>query len=685
MLLFIFSFSNSVFSKINPSNSSKLNDSKKLFQENPLSRGLPFCGFKLSDKSSPQFIAFVLKSDNSFKLLDGMHDILTEWRLSFRLNDINEIKVNSFDKNSNNFKEIPDQLVLNLLSLVDIWSFDLIPQRNSVQDTIMSGSTKTSYLEIEKLNNLQFDDIMSVAKDTSTQRHISGLGHMPLRLSFLLSELNRLNLLKQELFLLESSSADTQSPLKSFHSKLNCKPKMILIASHAGSGSCILTSHLKSRISANSNKRFRDIHTASLDFNSYDGNLTHENFGFWIIDSIFSKVTNLNMENILIVTNIITSSKNNCDYSTLLQFLDSFFDICVTLSVISPLAIYNMNFYEYNESLHQISNSLNRSWDISWDSITTQIIFPESCDVICFVNGGKKQSQSEKYAEKIRSYCKSVNPDGVFVGFNNFNFWFDDELIEDIIEGCCINEKFKSNLIRKLTNNRPSNIIPKIIFYNNESENMKLRLTSTSYEISPTASKMTIRDPEKFMSMGIDLNSDLYLPVWNITAVLLLLSELFPEASLSDTVSNNVYWKIPTAESTAYRRILQLAKVKVMTLRKSKIAIDRFKFILKKIKNMTFKNSNKEYIFPFLVKNIKSVHGVVCLSNANNESIQKLQLNSTPLTNTVANSNKLPHAKSHENLNIIIEACKGSILIREVTKIKLINILSNYYTIYLHI
>ena len=179
---------------------------------------------------------------------------------------------------------------------------------------------------------------------------------------------------------------------------------------------------------------------------------------------------------------------------------------------------------------------------------------------------------------------------------------------------------------------------------------------------------MTIRDPEMFMSMGIDLNSDQYLPVWNITAVLLLLSELFPEASISDTVSNNLYWKIPTAESTAYRRILQLAKVKVMTLRKSKIAIDKFKFILKKIKSMTFKNSKKESIFPFLVKNIKSVHGVVCLSNANNESIQKLQLNSTPLTNTGANSNnKLPHVKSYENLNIIIEACKGSILIREVT------------------
>ena len=73
------------------------NGGDKIFQENPLRRGLPFCSFKMSsnaDASSPRFLALVLKTDESLSLQDGMRDVMSAWRVAFRMNDIQESRIN---------------------------------------------------------------------------------------------------------------------------------------------------------------------------------------------------------------------------------------------------------------------------------------------------------------------------------------------------------------------------------------------------------------------------------------------------------------------------------------------------------------------------------------------------------------------------------------------------------------
>lgn len=142
---------------------SENSDTKRLFQENPLARGLPFCGFRLSDSSSSRFIAVVLKADQSLRLVDGMTDVLAAWRLAFRMHDIQESRVSILDKRKNDIDEISPEVMQNLVSLVGSWSFELGPRSSSsVQDSIMSGSSSNRTTETEALNDFSASDFVSL-------------------------------------------------------------------------------------------------------------------------------------------------------------------------------------------------------------------------------------------------------------------------------------------------------------------------------------------------------------------------------------------------------------------------------------------------------------------------------------------------------------------------------------------
>ena len=136
-------------------------ETRLLFQENPLARGLPFCGFKISDQSSPRFIALVLRSDSSLKLVDGMTDVVAAWRLAFRMHDVPEYRVNVHDKKKLD-TEIPPEILQGLLGLVDNWSFELGSQGSSVQDRVMQGSSTRRSADVEALSELSVAEFIDI-------------------------------------------------------------------------------------------------------------------------------------------------------------------------------------------------------------------------------------------------------------------------------------------------------------------------------------------------------------------------------------------------------------------------------------------------------------------------------------------------------------------------------------------
>ena len=266
-----------------------------------------------------------------------MSDVMASWRVAFRMNDIKESRVNILDKRyKHDFGEVPKTIMDGLVSLLDAWSYGLGTQSGAgLQDSILS-STAEATDEDGALRALSVFDLREMEESVRRQTPIPGSGNAQLKVSYLLSELSRLRRQKHEDFDECPAEDPYQRTIDEIRKEIKVRPKMILLASHAGCASVVIASHLKARLRETAPNSTRLI-TANLDFNQLRGSETREEVGLWVAGKVFtdnmSHFTDMNP--VLLVVNMTISSQLCAEFASLVSFLDHFADLEVQLSIIS--------------------------------------------------------------------------------------------------------------------------------------------------------------------------------------------------------------------------------------------------------------------------------------------------------------------------------------------------------------
>merc|ERR1711871_971764 len=130
-----------------------------------------------------------------------------------------------------------------------------------------------------------------------------------------------------------------------------------------------------------------------------------------------------------------------------------------------------------------------------------------------------------------------------------------------------------------------------------------------------------------------------YNDIWSLALLSQLLRELFPSATFSDTVSEKDFWRIPRCESSGFKRAIMLAKVKVMTMKQSKLGAARLTQGLRTLSALD--EGEVGGSFESMKCNLKSIHGVVRIKSYSKQS----------------------HTETFRN--VLIEACGSAVIIRE--------------------
>ena len=120
-----------------------------------------------------------------------------------------------------------------------------------------------------------------------------------------------------------------------------------------------------------------------------------------------------------------------------------------------------------------------------------------------------------------------------------------------------------------------------------------------SYSISALPSADHKLDNESLFSdvRNLSSGSTKRSELWSLASLSYFLRELFPDAAVSDTVSEKEFWRVPSQESFGFRRAIALAKVKVMTIKQAKLGADRLKAGLDAVKGINLKTRSGKVLF----------------------------------------------------------------------------------------
>jgi len=618
---------------------------KHIFDGNPLVKGIPFCAFKTGTTvGTPQFIALVLESDRSSKLIGGMSDIMAAWRTAFRMNDIIESKIGSLDQKRHEFREIPHSIIVSgVLSLLESWSLHLRPQQGSVKDSVTAGSKLENSVEAETLDAFGAAEFSTFADKRQNAANIVGAGCIPLRINYVLSEINRSNRNKAEIFDECAAEERYAIELMAIKAKIAVKPKIIVIGSHASSCSLLLAAHLRYRLISGSDNAIKDAPIINLDLNLSSGITDRESLGLWLAENVFKKnmpILEATTRPQIMIVNLILSSSLNIEFSSLLNFLDFFSDVELVMSMISPANV------DTGREHTRASYSL-------WNSNVYELCHPSSTDILVFLAASAKARDVVKdattstadilAADRIRLFCKSLNASGVSVSVTAANIWLDEDLIEAIIaqlvhQSPAKEIQFLSKQMRSILFEGCRSFIPKLRLRSSVIlEGSASNLVCSTLFISPDK-LLSINEETILRKTGLKLDSPREGTKWSISRLSELLRKLFPDAAVTNTMSDKVHWRIPRCQNSGLRRALLLAKVKVMTARQDAMGSERLFNAIKKLQGIL------GHTFDSMCSNLRTVHGVIAL-----------QLNGNSPGTMISKY-------------VSVEASVGSIVIKEVIK-----------------
>ena len=177
----------------------------------------------------------------------------------------------------------------------------------------------------------------------------------------------------------------------------------------------MVVAHLKSRFIANTSNL--KVIIAKLDLNTLTGSESREEVGLWMANAVIKTHASelAGALPVLIIVNMIISSKFSLEFSSIATFIDYLGDLEITMSIISPTSVLDRKLSA-------------REGDSCWDSEALEL--SHSCDVVCFI-GGKDVGLSAQNV--VRNYCKANNPSAVFMAINIHNIWFDDDITGSLI------------------------------------------------------------------------------------------------------------------------------------------------------------------------------------------------------------------------------------------------------------
>jgi len=263
---------------------------------------------------------------------------------------------------------------------------------------------------------------------------------------------------------------------------------------------------------------------------------------------------------------------------------------------------------------------------------------------MCFVTGSKDGKHIDKAysADNIRSYLMSVNPAASIVRLNISNLWFEDEFVDSIfaiIVGAESELSIPSASIREIISGGLLAHVPKIRLRLPILRVEGTRVASPGVSIAPT-DKFPVHLKDAVLGISSELTSS-HLDSWSPRSISVLLRKLSPSAVVSETVSEKEIWRVPPRTSSGFARAFLLAKVKVMSERQSQKAVEMLSDALLKIKKFKENDKSQSSVFDSLVKNLKSVHGIILLKPTGTKN----------------------------PIFCHVEACSGSIILREVISI----------------
>jgi hypothetical protein len=411
----------------------------------------------------------------------------------------------------------------------------------------------------------------------------------------------------------------------------------VLVCGLSGSGGQLMSNHITDRLRSSLKGSNATCSYVTIDFHQLNGSESDFEISCWIKSLLEDacKVVAIDGSGLcpVIVVNLVLSCAISCDLNSVADVCNKLGKVVSTISIISP--------FPYTLALKADGKAAGNRNLSNWHSISKSLCHASFSDVIIFLGNSlnnSKQLQSSDSTQdllqfsELRSLCSILSPDNDSIyKVNSTNIRVDDEVIELILTSIATASAVGSNALTSKSSIIRATLYPvsstacSIDFEaaNDEGIRSSREEKSVAIENFSSAGDKVISQIFFQRSHPILVNGGQYgikdirtsLQMHSITfpelvnspsapltngfrlepALLILLAQnIFPRALVSDTTGDLSSWsdspssagetrEVLKGRRSHFSRAVQLAKIKVMTMKKLEKGKE---YLLQQIQNM---------------------------------------------------------------------------------------------------